>query len=158
MRDGAFRIWQATLVSGKTMKVEVVGRSSSRLWPRWLLAMCAGFVALASVAGSVTYEYDQLGRLRKAIYPDGTVIVYSLDPAGNRTSVATGKDSPAPTIPTNLAGTPSPTPTVVLTWTASTDTGGVGLGGYRIYRNGSQVADSAGTATTFADTTATGLV
>jgi hypothetical protein len=152
-------------LSGKIMNARMLGGSPSGFVPgtsnalrRWLFALLAGACAVTSFAASVTYEYDQLGRLRKAIYPDGTVIVYTLDPAGNRTSVATGIDTTAPTVPKNLAGTPTATPTVVLTWTASTDIGGVGIGGYRIFRDGVQIADNAGTATTFTDTNATGLI
>ncbi|WP_340676531.1 RHS repeat domain-containing protein [Paraglaciecola sp.] len=37
-------------------------------------------------AGSVTYTYDTLGRLAKATYSSGVVIVYVYDAAGNRTS------------------------------------------------------------------------
>lgn len=37
-------------------------------------------------AGSVAYTYDTLGRLTKATYSSGVVIVYVYDAAGNRTS------------------------------------------------------------------------
>jgi len=121
-----------------------------------LLAATLGLVTAAS-AVSVTYEYDQLGRLRKAIYEDGTVIVYTLDPAGNRTSVATGIDNTAPSVPTGLTGTATNAPAVNLSWTASTDTG-VGIGGYRIFRNGTQVGQTTGTGTTFSDTNANGVI
>lgn len=33
------------------------------------------------------YRYDELGRLRRVTYGDGTVIEYEYDPAGNRTEV-----------------------------------------------------------------------
>ncbi|MBV6418740.1 MAG: hypothetical protein CMLOHMNK_03678 [Steroidobacteraceae bacterium] len=46
-------------------------------------------------------------------------------------------DTTPPSVPMNLAAT-APTPTQVqLGWNASTDTGGAGLAGYRVYRNGS---------------------
>lgn len=38
------------------------------------------------IAGSVSYEYDALGRLERIVYDDGTVIEFVYDAAGNRTS------------------------------------------------------------------------
>src|SRR5581483_8861491 len=57
-------------------------------------------------------------------------------------------DTTAPSSPANLVGTATSTSQINLTWTASTDN--VGVVGYRINRNGTQVATS-GTAT-FSDT------
>ena len=46
-------------------------------------------------------------------------------------------DATPPSVPANLQAT-APQPTQVqLSWSASTDTGGAGLAGYRVYRNGS---------------------
>ncbi|WP_410209743.1 RHS repeat domain-containing protein [Aquirhabdus sp.] len=47
------------------------------------------FVSSASVlaAGSVTYDYDSLGRLAKVTYANGNSVTYSYDAAGNRTLV-----------------------------------------------------------------------
>jgi YD repeat-containing protein len=42
--------------------------------------------ALPCLADTVTYEYDDLHRLIKAIYSDGTIIEYTYDAAGNRLS------------------------------------------------------------------------
>jgi len=41
--------------------------------------------SLPLFAGNVSYEYDSLNRLTQVTYPEGTVIQYSYDPAGNRT-------------------------------------------------------------------------
>lgn len=43
--------------------------------------------ASAAFAGSAVYAYDNLGRLSRATYSNGVVIVYAYDAAGNRTSV-----------------------------------------------------------------------
>lgn len=43
----------------------------------------------AAQAGSATHTYDSLGRLAKVTYSNGTVITYTYDAAGNRTSVVT---------------------------------------------------------------------
>lgn len=57
-------------------------------------------------------------------------------------------DATAPSVPTNLQGSGASASQVNLTWTASTDN--VGVTGYRVYRNGSQVGTTA--STSFSDT------
>lgn len=52
-----------------------------------LVATLAALAASAAFAGSVTYAYDNLGRLAKATYSNGTVITYTYDAAGNRSAV-----------------------------------------------------------------------
>ena len=42
--------------------------------------------SVPALAGSVLYEYDALGRLERIVYDDGTVIEFTYDAAGNRTS------------------------------------------------------------------------
>lgn len=54
-------------------------------------------------------------------------------------------DNP-PTTPTNLAGTATQTPSVTLTWTASTDDKGIKW--YEVYRNGTLIATVTGTSYT----------
>ena len=56
-------------------------------------------------------------------------------------------DTEAPTVPTGLAVTGVGENTVDLTWNASTDDGS-GVAGYRVYADGSQVADIAGLSAT----------
>jgi fibronectin type 3 domain-containing protein len=50
-------------------------------------------------------------------------------------------DTQPPTVPTNLAASATSSSTVSLTWAASTDA--VGVTGYRIYRNATQIATAA---------------
>jgi hypothetical protein len=57
-------------------------------------------------------------------------------------------DSAPPSIPTGLSATAVSSSQINLTWAASTDN--VGVTGYKVYRNGSQVGTS--TTTTYADT------
>ena len=53
------------------------------------------------VQTQITYSYDALNRLVEARYPDGTVVRYSYDPAGNRTAVVAA--GPAPVQPAPAA-------------------------------------------------------
>lgn len=54
-------------------------------------SMVAGLVmsvcASSACAGSVSYTYDPLGRLTQVSYSNGTVVAYSYDAAGNRSTV-----------------------------------------------------------------------
>jgi YD repeat-containing protein len=47
----------------------------------------AGLVlaATSAQAGTTTYQYDALGRVVEVDYPDGSVVQYTYDAAGNRT-------------------------------------------------------------------------
>ena len=60
-------------------------------------------------------------------------------------------DTTAPTTPTNLTSPSKTTTTIALSWGASTDTGGSGLAGYNVYRNGAATPTAQVTGTTFTD-------
>ncbi len=72
------------------MRTHTVRRSRTPSGRKNTLAVLLFYslVALSS-ASTVTYQYDELGRLRKVTYDNGTVIDYAVDPANNRVSVAT---------------------------------------------------------------------
>ena len=53
---------------------------------------------LPCFAETVIYEYDNLYRLTKATYSDGTIIEYTFDAAGNRQSVIKTPPAGAPTV------------------------------------------------------------
>jgi hypothetical protein len=54
----------------------------------WItLAVCALIFVFARSAWTVTYEYDELNRLKKVNYENGAAIVYECDAAGNITAV-----------------------------------------------------------------------
>jgi hypothetical protein len=67
--------------------------------------------------------------------------------------------STPPSVPTGLTSVPSSTnpeltptaTTITLTWNTSSDSGGPGLGGYTIYRGGTQIAQVNASTTTYTD-------
>ncbi|TAK08866.1 MAG: hypothetical protein EPO39_03635, partial [Candidatus Manganitrophaceae bacterium] len=72
--------------------------------------------------------------------------VLSRDAAGNLATSAdntftTAPDTTSPSVPGNLSGAAVSSSQITLSWTASTDN--VGVAGYRVYRNGTQVATAA---------------
>jgi len=79
--------------------------------------------------------------------------VSAYDAAGNvsaqswpQATATTNTDSVAPSVPKNVLATAQPANSIGVTWTASTDN--IGVAGYKIYRNGSQVGTSAVTSYT----------
>lgn len=54
-----------------------------------LAALAAGLLlagAMPAMAGTTTYKYDALGRVTEVDYPDGSIVYYAYDAAGNRIS------------------------------------------------------------------------
>ncbi|WP_308636436.1 fibronectin type III domain-containing protein [Paenibacillus silvisoli] len=68
------------------------------------------------------------------------------------TAVSGGSDTTAPSAPTGLSASSVTDTTATLTWTASTDN--VGVTGYKVYRNGTEVGTAAGTSYTDSGLTA----
>jgi len=66
--------------------------NSTRLrWPAIFilgLALSCGALTLCAIAanGSVTYTYDELGRVITASYDTGVIVIYTYDSNGNRLS------------------------------------------------------------------------
>jgi chitodextrinase len=89
----------------------------------------------AALTTSTTYSY-QVAAFDTANPP----LVSALSSA---LAVTTLADTQAPTVPTGLAASNVSTTSATLTWNASTDLpnpGGAGVGGYIVYRNGTQIA------------------
>ena len=92
-------------------------------------------------AGS-SAAFTNLSTNPPTLTPLGTM--YEQEMAGNLTT----PDTQAPTIPTNLVGTATSSSQINLSWTASTDN--VGVTGYKIFRNGTQVGTA--TSNSYSDT------
>ena len=93
---------------------------------------------VASPAGT---SYNDTG-LSEATSYSYRVLAY--DATGNESAqcgavAVSTADATAPSVPSNLQGTAVSVSQINLTWTASTDN--VGVTGYRVYRNGSQVGE-----------------
>lgn len=66
-------------------------------------------------------------------------------------ALSDSSDNMPPTTPGNFNAAPSSATQITLTWNASTDSGGSGLNGYRIFRNGTMVHTSAVNETSYLD-------
>ncbi len=79
---------------------------------------------------------------------NGTVVV-SNGAAGSQIvsvtlTVSPANDTTPPTVPAGVAAVMTGTTTVALSWNASTDSGGAGLLGYRVYRNDALLVEPTG--------------
>jgi chitodextrinase len=98
------------------------------------------------VGTSATNSYSDTGLTASTAY---TYTVDAFDAAGNHssqsssasaTTQAAAGDTTPPSTPTNLSATAVSSSSINLSWTASTDN--VGVTGYKIFRNSSQIATS----------------
>lgn len=99
-----------------------------------------GGVLLAAQVSAASYSDTGLNASTAYSYQ-----VSASDNAGNEstlsnTASATTLDITAPSVPLNLTATAISVSQINLAWSASTDTGGSGLKGYNVYRNGSLAA------------------
>lgn len=107
-------------------------------------------VASTLYAATSTYSYDSLNRLTNTVYSDGSRESYSYNNVGNRqqrtTLAATSQlDVTPPSAPTNLVFTAFIPSRLSIAWDRSSDTGGSGLAGYRIFVNDSLTATTTST-------------
>jgi YD repeat-containing protein len=94
------------------------------------------------IGNSATTSYSDGGRTGSTTY-SYQVAAYDAVPNVSAASSAinvTTPDTIAPSTPTSLSATGMGPSQINLSWGASTDTGGSGLAGYRVYRNGSHIA------------------
>lgn len=100
----------------------VMSRDSIRRAVSWsVAASCFLLAVVSSFADSISYTYDDLNRLQKITYGDGTVIEYTYDEVGNRTQKKiTDTTTPVTTV-APLGGVYNTAKTVTLS--CSDDTG-----------------------------------
>ena len=90
-------------MKGKEMEKGRSKSNSTRAGAAVLVALVFALFAAAppAIAGTVTYDYDDAGRLVEADYGDGTAIEYVYDDAGNLLEQKiTGGEGPTPPAPT----------------------------------------------------------
>ena len=96
-----------------------------------------------------TYQDTGLGPSTTYVYRVRAVNGDGLESSLSNEASATTLDATEPSTPTNLVATPADTDRIDLNWTASSDPES-GIAGYRIFRDGSQVGQTA--QTSFSDT------
>jgi fibronectin type 3 domain-containing protein len=110
------------------------------------------------IAQPTTTTYADTNRAANTTY---SYTVQAVDGAGNtsansNTATATTPvvaDTTPPTTPAKLQAAAISSTQVNLSWSPSTDTGGSGLAGYNVYRNGNKINNSLVTTPTYGDST-----
>jgi chitodextrinase len=89
---------------------------------------------------TATFTDAPFGAGRSLVDPvsGASITVVSVSPSGASVSIQFQADTAAPTTPAGLTATPQSPSSIRLAWSASSDN--VGVAGYRILRNGTQVA------------------
>jgi glucose/arabinose dehydrogenase/fibronectin type 3 domain-containing protein len=132
--------------------------------PRWIRVERAGNI-VRGFFSSDGVNWTQRGTITLAGLPtsvligvaytshvDGSIGSATVDNVSITTAAPPTPDTTAPTVPMNLQATAISTSRIDLSWTASTDAGGSGLAGYRIFRDGGVNPIATVTTTTFSDT------
>ena len=88
-------------------------------------------IANAPYAETIDYSYDTMGRLIQATYGDGTVVEYTYDKAGNRTSLTTAAAMTLPGVPTAVNATAG-NAQATIHFTPPTNNGGTAITGYTV--------------------------
>jgi chitodextrinase len=144
-----------TAASGATYSV--TANASTTAAPELIYAVENDYGSAPTVHTPFTL-INSTGGLNDAYLVSSTLTRYTPTWAGSNTfwqalqatfkSASSTADTQPPTVPTNLTVTNISTSTVSLTWATSTDN--VGVAGYKIFRNSTQIA--ATTVTNFTDT------
>src|SRR5438094_4456260 len=80
-----------------------------------------------------SHSYSYTERPPRLLLTAAALALVTFVPSSSR---ATRPDRYSPTVPTGLTASAASCSQINLAWTASTDTGGSGLKGYNVYRNG----------------------
>lgn len=101
-----------------------MSRDSIRRAVSWsVAASCFLLAVVSSFADSISYTYDDLNRLQKITYGDGTVIEYTYDEVGNRTQKKITDTTTPVTTASPLGGPYNTAKTVTLSCSDSTGSG-----------------------------------
>ena len=98
----------------------------------------AGFRTLSRASGSITFDKLAATAGTYSASATQTATAWALQLAAFRPIGSAPPDTSVPTVPTGLQASSITSSTVTLSWAASTDN--VGVAGYRVFRNGAQVA------------------
>jgi chitodextrinase/regulation of enolase protein 1 (concanavalin A-like superfamily) len=152
--------------------LRVTGTTGSTVALAWSPSVDSGGAGLAGyrifrngsivpIETTTNSSYTDTGRTPNTLY-SYTVVAFDnatppneSDPAGPVTGTTTGTpptDMTPPSVPQSLQVTGTTTETVSLSWQTSNDTGGSGLAGYRVYRQGTTMPIGTPSDTTFTDT------
>jgi YD repeat-containing protein len=114
------------------------------------------------IGTSASTTYSDTSVAASTLY---TYTVAAFDARNNVSAQSTSVNAtttayPPPTVPTGLSASAPTSNAVNLSWTASSDGAGPGIGGYKIYRNGgvTPIATTTGIGTTYSDTTVAGSI
>lgn len=108
-------------------------------------------ITLSSLAATVYVGLALTSHLDGTI---ATAVLQNPVVTGGSGGGGTTPDTAAPTVPQNLNATAA-SAAISLSWNASTDSGGSGLAGYRVFRNGSSTPIATAAAPSYSDTTVT---
>ncbi len=133
--------WNASSDTGSGVKAYNVYRGGAFL--KQVLAPTTS-TSDVGLAASTVYSYAVL-----AVDNAGNLSGLSATASTNTSACA---DTTPPAVPTGLSATSAGCSQINLTWNASTDTGGSGLKGYNLYRNGAYLKQVLAPATSSADT------
>jgi chitodextrinase len=109
------------------------------------------------VGSTTTTSYTDTGLNPSTAY---SYTVRAKDVAGNAsaassalsvTTTGPAQDTTPPSVPSGLVASNVTDTAVTLTWAASTDTGGSGLGGYDVYRGTTKIGSTSAAVTTYTD-------
>jgi Bacterial Ig domain len=131
----------AQVQSGGSVQVSVLANDvdADGLYPgsvRIVQPPARGSASVNSTTGIVTYVNNGASTTDDSFTYNVRDLIGKLSNTATVTVQVNAADTTAPTVPGGLSASAHGSSRVDLSWNASTDTGGSGLAGYRIYRNG----------------------
>ncbi len=141
------------VAAGTAIKItgQASGGSGSYAYQFWVGDPSGKWSAMQGYSAANTYNWtpSQIGQYQIQVWAKnaGSAANYEAYTSINYTVQSTS-DTQAPTVPANLTATAVSSSQINLSWAASTDN--LGVTGYKVYRNGTQIATA--TTTLYSDT------